>query len=42
METYDISDDRTVSVVKLQDGEKIVIIKEKGSFVKFNELTPSR
>jgi len=33
METYDISDDRTVSVVKVQDGEKMVIIKENGSSV---------
>jgi len=42
METYDISDDRTVSVVKVQDGEKMVIIKENGSSVKFIDLTPSR
>jgi len=42
METYSGSDDRTFSVVKLQDGEKIVIIKENGSFVKFIDLTPSR
>ena len=42
METYDISDDRTVSVVKVQDGEKTVIIKENGSLVKFIDLTPSR
>ena len=42
METYDISEDRTASVVKVQDGEKMVIIKENGSLVKFIDLTPSR
>ena len=42
METCDISDDRTVSVVQVQDGEKMVIIKENGSLVKFIDLTPSR
>ena len=41
MEMYDISDDRTVSVVKVQD-EKMVVIKENGSLVKFIDLTPSR
>ena len=42
METYDISDDRTAGVVKVQDGEKMVIIKGNGSLVKFIDLTPSR
>jgi len=39
MESYHISDDRTVSVVKLQDGEKIVNMKVNKPFEKSIDLT---
>jgi len=38
MESYHISDDRTVSVVKLQDGEKIINMKVNGPFEKSIDL----
>jgi len=42
MESYHISDDRTVSVIKLQDGQKVVNVKVNGSLEKSVNFTPSR